>query len=363
MRLTSRRKWLVQLGAGLTAAKVGLAVAAAATPPSPFALISSADADAVAPADSNPVGYILRWAERRGDRPPNPLPVVHVEGLLPHQGLYDESMAAKRDWPAARDMAIAYRLTGNVIYADRAQTMIKAWAKTYRLSLNPIDETELTDLLIAGDLMDGRIDLGSDYNRFKWSMAAGYLNEIDRLKTETKPKSSSLNNWQSHRVKIATLASFAQGDPTMVARAERAYIEQLTVNLRADGSTYDFVQRDALHYVVYDLEPLALAALAAKMHGLDWYGRVGAHGAGLTQALDWLVPYAAGAKSHEEFVGSTVSFDATRRNAGIPGFGGPFQPVRARALFATAARLDPRYADLSSKLGGVAWLDCVWPIA
>ena len=43
-------------------------------------------------------------------------------------------------------------------------------------------------------------------------------------------------------------------------------------NIDTEGRTYDFGQRDAMHYVVYDLEPLLMAASIAVAHGENWFG-------------------------------------------------------------------------------------------
>jgi hypothetical protein len=43
---------------------------------------------------------------------------------------------------------------------------------------------------------------------------------------------------------------------------------------------------------------------------------------GLAAALRWLKPYAAGDNPHEEFVHSTVRFDARRAAAHVEGYSG-----------------------------------------
>jgi len=84
------------------------------------------------------------------------------------------------------------------------------------------------------------------------ALATGYL----AVQPNTR-KGTTVNNWQSHRVKLITLSAFALNDPRVISSAQRALQTQLDYNLRTDGSTVDFEQRDALHYVVYDLEPLS----------------------------------------------------------------------------------------------------------
>ena len=61
--------------------------------------------------------------------------------------------------------------------------------------------------------------------------------------------------------------------------------------------------------MTYDLEPLLVAALAARAHGEDWYGD---GDRALGRAIAWLVPYATGEKVHEEYVRSTVAHGVLR---------------------------------------------------
>jgi len=315
----------------------------------PFALLSSDAAErlkTILPA-SPMAAYAIRSGKRWADRNPQPLAKVHTEGTLPHQGIYDVSLEAMRDWQAAGELALAARLSGEAKLAEKAAALVAAWLKTYQPAYDPIDETNLLGLFLAVDLLPdaARAGLAEGFRAFARTLSSGYLDRMPGLKGGT-----ATNNWQSHRVKLATLGAYASGDAGLVARAKAAFAKQLGDNLKADGSVLDFAERDALHYVTYDLEPLLVAALAAKVHGEDWYGLKTAGKAGLKEALRWLAPYADGTKTHEEFVHSTVEFDRTRAKAGLPGFAGQWDPAGAEETFALAARLDGDFAPLAAKL-------------
>jgi len=117
-------------------------------------------------------------------------------------------------------------------------------------------------------------------------------------------------------------------------------------NIATGGRTYDFDQRDAIHYVVYDLEPLLMAASIAAAHGENWYGMPSLQGR-LAAALRWLEPYAAGDKQHDEFVHSTVRFDARRAAAHVKGYAGLWERGEASNLYRIASRLDPAFARIA----------------
>ncbi len=280
-------------------------------------------------------------------RPPEAIPRLHTEGTLPGKGIRDISIKAKADHPIALALALAWRLTGDRRYLDQTGRYLEAWADLYQMSFNPIDETGFDALILATDLTEADLPpaLAAKLDGFWRRMAEGYLDAMDR------PRDKPHTNWQSHRVKLATMAAFAVGDPRLIDRARAAYRDQVAANVQPDGSVFDFHERDALHYVTYDLDPLLMAALAAKAHGEDWYRWKSPAGAGLEAALAWLAPYASGAKTHIEFVHSQIAFDRERAAAGDAEYAPhAWNPASAVNTFAFAAQLDSKYRDFARDL-------------
>ncbi|NIJ21483.1 hypothetical protein FHS95_003186 [Sphingomonas naasensis] len=293
-------------------------------------------------------------------RPPAPLPRLHTEGTLPGKGIRDISLKAKQDQPIVLDLALAWRLSGDRRYLDQAARYLGAWTGIYRISFNPIDETGFDTLLLATDLVEADLPpkTRATLARFWRRMAEGYLAAAERI-----PKNQH-NNWQSHRIKLATLAAFQLGDPGLIARARAAFRRQIAGNIGPDGTVSDFTERDALHYVTYDLEPLLVAAIAAQRHGEDWYHWKSPSGASLAQAVRWLQPYAGGKQSHVEFVGSRVKFDRDRAAAGQRDYA-PHAWKRANAVdtFALAALLDPGLRGFADSLAGeTSRRPLAWPV-
>lgn len=273
-------------------------------------------------------------------RTPGPLAVVHTEGTLPGQGIRDESLVARRDLPAMLDFALAYRLTGDRKYLAAANRFLLAWADTYVVSLNPIDETNFDAMILAYDLTEPDLpaETRQAVDSFLRSLATGYLDAMDGA-----PK-HFYTNWQSHRIKIAALASFQLGDPRLIERTFEDYEKHVAANVLADGTVFDFYERDAIHYVLYNVDPMMMADLAAQAHGLDWFDWKNASGTGVSSVIDWLQPYIDGAKTHQEFVHSQIEFDAQRLAAGQAEYSGPWRPERAINTLALASLLDDRYS-------------------
>jgi len=301
-------------------------------------------------------------ASRQLDIPPAPLAHIHTEGSLPHQGIFDQSVKAKRDWEHMRDFALAWQASADPRWLTALARYLDAWTESYQVSFNPIDETDL-DALIDSYAITARSLPATTRQQtatFLRNMAKGYIQRIRQAKT---PLSGTfINNWNSHRIKLITLSAVALQDEAMLKTASELYLQHIANNISAQGETWDFQERDALHYVTYDLEPLVRAAIAARQAGEQWLERKGRQGGSLQQALDWLRPYAEGRLQHQEFVNSRVRFDYVRREAGLPGFAGSWQPATSRHLYALAARLSPAYRS-PVLTGGITpdWIAQCWP--
>lgn len=284
---------------------------------------------------------------------------VHTEGTLPHQGIWDASVEAERDWPLMRQLAQLWQAERKSEDAQALSRLLADWAGNYQPNFNPIDETNLDAYLDAYAIAREALDpvTQASARQFIRLLAEGYLQQME---TGFRPRDGRwLNNWNSHRIKLAALAAAALNDQALWGRARQAFVAHLARNIRSDGATLDFEERDALHYVVYDLEPLLRAAQVAQKRGESWLKLTGNGGGSLEAALDWLTPYAMGEKVHEEFVHSRVAFDAKRSAAGLPGFSGSWKPEGSARLFAMAATLDARYAPVVQRLnpdGSSPWV-------
>ena len=300
---------------------------------------------------------------------------VHTEGTLPHQGIRDESVEAERDWPLIREEALLWRTAHDRQALDRLTLLLDAWSSLYQPNFNPIDETNFDSFIDAyamtkDDLPPATRDRLAGLIR-KWG--EGY---VKSMQTQTNPLDSSgtqahsevnkgskwSTNWQSHRIKLATLSAVVLDDAKLFEASRALFKQQIGANLHEDGMSTDFEERDALHYTTYDLEPLVRAAMAARVRGEDWLTLKGDNGASLKAGLDWLLPYARGEKTHEEYVHTKIKFDLQRRDAGMPGFSGMWEPASAANLYWTASTLDAAYIPVAKLLKAAPppWVAACW---
>jgi hypothetical protein len=311
------------------------------------------------------VKALVSNVEAHLDDPAHAVPKLHTEGTLPHEGIYDQSVEAEKDLDLLRNAALAWRATSNDRYLKLVDRLLYAWVTTYQPSFNPIDETRFEGLILAYDMTASALPVKTRNAAmaFLTKFANGYIAQID---AQTRPLTGTFrNNWQSHRIKLIAMAAFTLDNRKMILAAQRLFVEHIGDNIAPDGSTVDFKERDALHYVTYDLQPLVTAALAARRHNRNWLPEQASTGATLAAALNWLTPYADGTKTHEEFVHSDVPFDTKRREAGLPGYSGEWDPKDATELFHLAARLDGRYTPIALRLAPTppAWLAVCLPLS
>jgi hypothetical protein len=286
------------------------------------------------------------------DARPQPMAHLHTQGLLPHQGIHDASAEAERDWPLALRAAVAWRLSGRPALLRQVTRYLDAWTGSYRPDFNPIDETNLDQLFQAYALTRDALPAAARTATIALlrRMAAGYRARLRQKAGSTYI--NDINNWQSHRIKLLAVTAAVLGDPALVADARRRLLAQVAANIRPDGSTVDFAQRDALDYVTYDLQPLVQAALALSPYGRENLLEArSSSGSSIAAALDWLAPYAEGRRTHQEFVHTSEPFDIERRKAGLKGYSGPWDPRNSAALYAYAAVLLPKYRPLAEQLG------------
>ena len=310
----------------------------------PEATLSTRPAVLVADAEA---ADVLRCADPLRQGQPKPMRIITTEGRLPSDPLSRQSQAAREDWQGMLCLALATRLTGDAAYLMALERYLLAWSSVFEPQGNPISENTFEQVALAYRLV--RADLNhatvNETMRLLRSMAAVLLDPA-RVRAGTKQ-----NNWQSHRIKLFTAIAFALDDPALMNIGRTAFRRQIAQNIAPDGEVLDFRERDALHYVVYSLEPLLMASWIARQAGEDWYRYVAGNGASLSQALDWLTPYARGEKTHQEFLNSRVPLDHQRSAAGVAGFSGLWQPSRALNCYHLAADLDPRWQPLADHLG------------
>jgi len=278
-------------------------------------------------------GLVVRPTER-----------FELAGTLNGHPGHVRSDEAKRPFPAVFALAVAARSATGPLRArgrDAAVTALLAWARVYRPTGNPVDEWFFVPLLQAADLLAGEIP-GADIAILRgWAreFAASGDAFYARLADGNKVRS---NNWMARRLLIRCVACTVAADSAARAQMPALLREFTARNFIAspagqrDGRTFDFAQRDALHYHIAAVRPLVEMTLYAP-DLVDRQAR-----AAVASGLEFLRPFFLGERQHVEFARTTVSFDAARRDDGNPAFqNAPWDPRGGRVVLRLARTAYP----------------------
>ena len=276
---------------------------------------------------------------------PNPIEKIVSEGHLRTDPLKIRTSQSLPDLEKISALAWAWAVTGDPRYASQARVFLLAWAAVNRPDGDAINETQLEPLIVGYDLLRGTFDPADRRRVDDWLRAhATVLWQDHRGLTD---------NWFSHRLKIVGLIGWTIGDQKLTSEAVTGYHQQIDRNLKPDGASDDFYKRDALHYHLYDIEPLLTLARTSERAGQPVFEYAAPNGSTLKSAVDFVVPFANGTKTHIEFVNSKVAFDLKRAKNGEGEYAPhPWQPRTAIALFSTAAWFRPEYGVLAAQLAG-----------
>lgn len=285
----------------------------------------------------------VRTADAAMAEDPDPIDTIRTEGLLQGDPRKTATQSALRDMRKMYALALVYRVTRDKKYLHRAAIYIMAWAATTGSRGDPIDDTNLDPAIEAFDMVKDDLPPEQTAAIADWLRRTA---EAEIHAPYNRPgRATSYNNWHSHRLKIVGEVAFAIEDTALQAYTIEGLKEQIGRNLNPDGSSSDFIARDALHYHVYDLEPLlTLAIVLQKATGVDYYTYQASSGSSIRKSVEWLLPFVTGERTHAEFVHSTVEFDRRRAQNGEAAYraGTLFDPKNGVATLVLAAWWDAR---------------------
>ncbi|TKC12470.1 alginate lyase [Pedobacter polaris] len=284
---------------------------------------------------------LLKDANEALNSAPNPADTILTEGILQGDPRKIKTWKSLEDMQKVYALAFAYKITGNQKYLVKLSEFLLAWAKRNQPQGNPINDTNLDRIIFAYDLVKNDLTTDLSLTTSAWLLKVG-LQEIKSFnKAEKGGSLTYMNNWNSHRIKEVAAVAWAINNDSLKNWSIDAYKKQIAKNLKPDGSSFDFHERDALHYHIYDVDPLMVAATILKRDGKfgdNPYSYKSAEGSSLKGSVDWLVPFFTGEKTHAEWVNSKSAFDKKRAANGEKGYiaGTLFKPQEARTSIALA---------------------------
>ncbi len=284
---------------------------------------------------------------------PNPIDTIRTEGLLQGNPKKVKTQQALADMNKIFALALQYRITREQKYLNKCVEFLSAWARTNKANGDPIDDTNLDPAVEAYDLIKADIPATDKKQIEQWLSETAWA-EINSKRMKAG-RATAINNWNAHRLKVVGEIGYALNNPKLISWTIDNLKSHININLYPDGTSLDFKERDAMHYHVYDLEPmLKLAIIIDRAGGTNFYTYQSPKGSSIKKAVEWLIPYINGEKQHEEYVNTTVKFDRDRAKNNEPGFapGSMFKPALALPMLRLAVYFDPAKKDLLQKVEG-----------
>lgn len=282
---------------------------------------------------------------------PNPIDTIRTEGLLKGNPKKERTSAALRDMYKMFALALEYKINSDKKYLYKSTEFLKAWAKINQPNGDPIDDTNLDKAIEAYDLISSDLSTADRTLITDW-LSHTALAEINS-KRMNRNVGTGVNNWNAHRLKIVGEIGYALNNQDFIKWTTDRLKKHIEVNLNADGTSLDFMERDAMHYHIYDLEPmLKLALIIKRAGGENFYTYQSPKGSSIKKSIDWLIPYIKGEKQHEEYVNTTVKFDRDRAKNNETGFtaGTMFKPNLALPVLKLSVYFDKSQSALLARV-------------
>ncbi len=245
---------------------------------------------------------LLKKAAKLLDKAPHPLKNLHSSGVTDasNKALL-ETRKALQDANHSAILAIAFGLAKNPQYLQKARQLLLAWVKTYQPNGHPIDESRLEGFLWSYDLLRCY---------FTWEQQKtinAWLKTMQQKKHDWKfGPSSSKNNLRTHQLKMLLMLDNLLDDATSLLDDQETLAQHAKNNLLKDGKTLDYIERDALHYHVYDLEPWLEIALLEPEYKTQ-----------VNKAYDFLMRQLEVGNIHQQFKHSKQKIDEKRAKGGF----------------------------------------------
>lgn len=286
-----------------------------------------------------------RLAERALNEQPNPIEVIASQGLLMGDPAKTESLKAVQDVPKIYSLALCYKLEGDEKYLKKATEFLSAWARVNKPNGNPVNETKLEDAVVAYDLIRQDISVAERKLIDGW-LAKMADAEVDHSSAKGN-RGTAVNNWNSHRIKVITQIAYTLKNKKYYPVIEKELRKQLYNNLNEDGSTYDFLERDALNYHIFSIEPLLKAIIVLhRATGKNYFAIESEKKGSVKKSVEFLIPFMTGQKKHQEYRNSKVPFDRQRASNNEKGYQvADFIPSKGIVALSVAAYFNPEYVE------------------
>lgn len=206
------------------------------------------------------------------------------------------------DADRAAVLALAYYLTQQTEYLNKTKEILLAWANTNKPTGQPIDETRLEGMIWAYDLIACQLSASDNAIIKTW---------FETMRTKKRawkfgPKTIN-NNHHIHQLKMLlfldTILHDNKNTKNDIADLEK--YSKININPQT-GITVDYVERSALYYHNYVLQPWLEVSLISNCCKQS-----------VNKAFQFLSNHILNEKIDDEFAHSNAKIDKKRSDAGF----------------------------------------------
>ena len=223
----------------------------------------------------------------------------------------------QNDANTAYQLALAYRLTGDLAYGARAAAFLDAWTETVECVRTSEDSAlafsyHFPAFVLAAELLRGTDAWPSESE----AAFAGFLRET------AVPVAGSIlhrtNNWGSWALELTTASAAYLGDSAGVEAAHDRAVELIEHQIDANGHMPEEVTRNngvgdyGIWYTHFSLLPLMLVAETLDAHGYDLHSYVNANGTGLRDAVEQATGWVSDPSSFPYYTGDVAKLANVR---------------------------------------------------
>jgi hypothetical protein len=216
----------------------------------------------------------------------------------------------------ARALALAWYLTGNATYAERAALVLRTWFLDPATRMNPnlefgqgipgINTGRGIGLIETRFLIPAVDAAGLLAGSSAWStadqegMTTWYTQFLHWMRASDKGKAEDTaknNHGTWYDLQVTDFALFIGDRQLALDTLDRVKTRRIAVQIEPDGrEPLELVRTNAFSYSIGNLDGLMKLAWLGQKVGIDLWGYKTADGRCIRAALDFLLPYALGAK-------------------------------------------------------------------
>ena len=254
----------------------------------------------------------------------NGLPYVQRDGETNPEIKQYDSGRLKGMSDTVKLLALAYYLTGQVTYAERAAGQIRRWFLDKETRMNPhlkygqlvkginegsrwgiIDTAILIWVVDADAILQGSSAWSPDDHRQLQKWFADYLVWL-RTSDLGHVEAAALNNHGSYYdLQVADFALFTGEQQLAREVLENAKLQRIARQIEPDGSQpFELARTKSYEYTLVNLNALFCLASVGDRAGVDLWNYRTPDGRSLRGALDWVIPFATGkqAWTHQQII-------------------------------------------------------------